>query len=221
MKPQSVVVTLSGKSGSGKDTVADIIDRKYGHRFCRYAFADSLKKTIATMFDLDAKIFYDTSLKNKKLDCYPFKSPRELMNDIGTDLFRKHYDENVWANITAKKIEKDRKYWELLYKHTNGGVPCSYYMITDLRFVNEAKVLSGLIRDDHNDKIIKVYVYRPDNELAVAKAGDTDVNQMESENSIPDRDSGFFDRIIVNDGNIFDLEKKVIEFIKDISEGDK
>ena len=48
-----LVLGLMGKAQSGKDTVADILEKDYG--FIRLAFADAVRRTADTIFNWDGE----------------------------------------------------------------------------------------------------------------------------------------------------------------------
>ena len=57
------------------------------------------------------------------------KTCRELMQFIGTDLFRNQLDDNIWVNIIKNKIESNKM---------------NKYVIADVRFDNEAEMIKSL-----------------------------------------------------------------------------
>ncbi len=79
---------LIGKAGSGKDTVADYLVKKYG--FVRYAFADKIR-------DIVIDLFPDEVVKGK---------PRRLLQTIGTSM--RQLDPDVWARYLVHRIEKEK-----------------------------------------------------------------------------------------------------------------
>lgn len=61
---EATLIGLSGKAGSGKDTMADYLSVNHG--FKRIAFADKLKEVCAELFNLPLGHFYHRDLKNEK-----------------------------------------------------------------------------------------------------------------------------------------------------------
>jgi dephospho-CoA kinase len=116
-----MLIVLSGRKGSGKDTVGEYLVQK---GFIRYAFADALKDI--------CKILY--SLSNEQLnghlkevvDQRYNKTPRELLQFTGT-LLRNNIHIDIWANIVKNKLLATR----------NANV-----VITDLRFQNELDIIN-------------------------------------------------------------------------------
>ena len=78
----------------GKDTNADLIALEYGYQ--KVNFANPLKEAYRHMFGLTDGQLYG-SLKETK-DDYWDASPRTLLQFIGTNLFRKQFNQNVWVS---------------------------------------------------------------------------------------------------------------------------
>ena len=120
------IIGLCGKAGSGKSTVAQYLQEKYG--FERIAFADSLKEML-----LKSGIVTPTDLVKKT----PYT--RFLLQRIGTDIVRNQISPDYWVNKTFVKIGK------LISKGKKKIV------IDDIRFLNEAELV-----DLYNGVIIKI-----------------------------------------------------------------
>ena len=148
-----MIVSISGKKLAGKDTFAEFLPN-----FKRYAFADALKKGCAKAFFLPEELFHDQKLKehpfiapivlddyhlNKLADVFGFethphyyltgrkvslKTPRELLQFVGTDLIRKTIDDNFWIDKTVEALRKETE----------------NVLIADSRFLNERKLLKSL-----------------------------------------------------------------------------
>lgn len=118
-----MIVAFTGKRGSGKNTAAQaLIDLG----FADLSFAAPLRAIAQMAYGVTYEEMGDTVLKEKVLDRYPFKSPRELLTYIGTEMFRVYIDD-TWVRALEREAAK----------HAN----C---VITDLRFLNEEKMLNGI-----------------------------------------------------------------------------
>jgi len=62
VKKERQIIGLSGKSQSGKDTVANILKNKFG--FHLISFADAVKELCSESFDIPIEYFYKTELKD-------------------------------------------------------------------------------------------------------------------------------------------------------------
>lgn len=138
------LIGLTGKSGSGKDTVGDYISSKYDCR--KMSFAARVKSLCSIVFDLPIKYFYDVKLKDTKHMKY-LKTPRELMQKFATDFIRDNIDEDFWVKKLENDIEGDS-------------------IICDVRFKNEIDMIrrhqgiiisiekDGVREDDHISEIV-------------------------------------------------------------------
>jgi len=123
-----VIIGMRGEMGSGKDTVGNYLVNNYG--FVRVAFADTLKEACKLIFQLTDEQVYG-NLK-EVIDPYWQHSPRELLQRVGTELFRdelpkhcKNISDNVWIRSIERQIQNLRK------------KGYTKFVITDVRFPNE------------------------------------------------------------------------------------
>ena len=123
-----MIIGITGRSQSGKDTITDILVKKYN--FVKISFADHLKKCVELIFNFSNDQMY--SSKKDIIDERYHKTPRELLQWFGTDIMRKQFDNNFWIN----QMKLDMK--------TN-------IVISDIRFKNEAEFIKK-----NNGVIIKV-----------------------------------------------------------------
>lgn len=121
------LIGLTGRAGSGKDTAAAYMVHR--HNFANVAFADPIRRAIRTIFRLDPMMF-DHPFKEQKLDSIG-KSPRELMQTLGTEWGRNCVHPDIWL-LTAREAIQDA--W-----HQGQSV-----VITDVRFENEAQMIREL-----------------------------------------------------------------------------
>lgn len=123
MKP--ILIGLTGKARSGKDTAADVLEHLYDFR--RYAFAGPLKKGLRAMLGLSID-HTDGYLKEHPIARFNDKSAREMLQTLGTEWGRTHVDENLWVNLGLYEWEKQSAEDRSL-------------VITDVRFDNEAEAI--------------------------------------------------------------------------------
>ena len=131
------LIGISGKAGSGKDTVADIILQQYPG--FKRAMAKPIKDAFEAVFGFDPD---SISRQEKETPFMGFHfSPRRAMQTLGTEWGRE-LDENVWLRLA--------------HRHYNSVFRKSgYLVIPDIRFKNEAAWLraqGGLL----------IHVERPD-----------------------------------------------------------
>lgn len=171
------IFCLSGKAGSGKDTAAEMMRRNlwgYGQRVLIIHNADLLK------FILEKFLHW-----NGQKDEYG----RELLQRVGTDIFRKRDpDWAVGFIVDMLHIFED--------KH-------DYVFIPDARFPNEIDVLKREF-----DNVVHVRVDRTDD---FESDSITDEQKAHiSETALDDRAP---DKILINNGNYSDFYWACMEFI--------
>ncbi len=119
-----LVFGLTGQARSGKDTLAGYLVDNHG--FVRIGLADPLREFVSLVTGLDPDSLMDGSIKEEPLDWLGGKSPRQLMQLLGTEFGRDMIDKDIWLKVAQRRIElaKDRG---------AAGV-----VISDVRFDNEA-----------------------------------------------------------------------------------
>ena len=135
---EKMIIGLTGKKQHGKDTVADVLVE---NGFLKLSFADPLKKICQQLFSLDESQLHDPTMK-EVVDPRWGKSPRQLFQEIGTDLFRKHYDDRIWIKLLLHEIGK----------HPDRNI-----VVSDARFQDECDALSDLQNSEevHIFKVVR------------------------------------------------------------------
>jgi hypothetical protein len=125
---EPLVIGIGHKKGVGKDTVANRLIDKHG--FIKISFADSLKEACRKIFHFnDAQLYGDLK---EVIDPNWGKTPREILQTIGSEAIRNHVDLDVWIKSLKIKI--------------NHLVECNpgrqlKFVVPDVRFPNEANAL--------------------------------------------------------------------------------
>jgi hypothetical protein len=115
---KTVVILISGKAGSGKGTVAQILDDKLkalDMDTMMYGFADPLKYIAKAFFGWNGE-------KDEK--------GRKLLQQIGA--VGRQYDENIWVTHFLNQLDKRA-----------GIFPKHFALISDWRFPNELNYLKS------------------------------------------------------------------------------
>lgn len=115
-----MIIGITGKAGSGKDTVGKIIVEQYS--FVRRAFATPIKQMLAAIGIHEPPREH----KESPLDGWGF-SYRRAAQLLGTEWGRALHDE-IWINAMSFELAKDAK----------AGL---HTVITDVRFENEAAMI--------------------------------------------------------------------------------
>jgi len=124
-----MIIGLSGYARTGKDTVAEILIRKYGYR--RIAFADKIKEALITLNPIVvpeiglhlAEYVNDFSWEVAK------NTPevRRLLQVMGTEVGRNLLSQDIWVEAALKDVRAGEK-----------------IVLTDVRFPDEADAVKWL-----------------------------------------------------------------------------
>lgn len=171
-----MLIGLTGPAGCGKDAVAGII-RNRCPGVEQYAFADPIRRALQAMFrradERTVAALMSPELKESPLPRIG-ASPRRLMQTLGTEWGREIVDGDLWVILAEQ------------YLQSSPGVD---FVISDVRFVNEAV----MIRKNG------VEVWR-----IAGRAKDVEAHQSEA--GIPET---YISDVIDNSGSLTDLELAV------------
>jgi hypothetical protein len=137
-----VIIGICGFQGAGKDTFADYLVSKYN--FIKFSFATATKDILADIFEWDRKMLEGDTIESRNFreTVDPWWSaklsidnltPRKVLQLIGTDLFRKHFNDEIWVHIVERKIIQ-----------TLQSDPSKRIIVSDCRFSNEITMLKNL-----------------------------------------------------------------------------
>lgn len=222
-----MVIGISGRLGSGKDTVGKIIqyltaedvgadclkriraglsiDGHHNSTFENKKFAGKLKLIGSILSGVPVENFEDQEFKKLPMSLDWEMTYREFLQKLGTEAMRDGLHKNVWVNA----LFADYKYYEK-YNHAfskdgvNYGNRTLHYpdwLITDMRFPNEMDAV--ILREG-----ITIRVNRPVHALSEEN------NAVQLHPSETALDNSEFHYIIDNDGSFEDLMKKVEEILK-------
>lgn len=183
-----MIIGLTGKRLSGKDTAGAYLVEHYG--FERVAFADKLKEGVAALFDITREEVDE--YKGQENDGIPYAEVIlqvgsneyswtwvEFLQRFGTDMGRKVWGWDFWVNLAfVDPVE---------FYHAREHYDDRNIVVTDVRFDNEAERIIKL-----GGTIIRLI--RP----VVDEAHD----KHESEDGISDH---FVEYDLHNDGNLDEL----------------
>lgn len=126
----AMIIGILGNIGSGKDTVAEILIQEFS--FHRISFASTLKDACASIFSWDRQALEGLNDESRQwresIDVWwanrldiPHLTPRWVLQNIGTDVMRKHFHPDIWIASVERQIN-----------NTDGNI-----VISDVRFLNE------------------------------------------------------------------------------------
>jgi len=196
------LISLTGLANSGKSTISNYLINNYN--FIELSFAEPLKQIVKILFNFnneEEKYLYDNNYKQIIIPRIGY-SGRELLQKIGTELFRNKFNDvlpfknepeicqetrnvskNIWINILNNKIQN------ILNNNTYDGI-----IVSDCRFDDEYEFLKSYNFTTY--KIIKPDIVKINNHI--------------SENGCK------YDIIINNDGSLIDLYNKINELVKNM-----
>ena len=144
-----VIIGVLGFKGSGKSTFGKYIQNKYKYK--ELSFASSLKDAISPIFGWDRQKLEGISQQDREFreteDVFWAErlgvkcTPRWVMQNLGTDVIRKYFNNNIWIYSLERKLE------EIKNKEN--------VVITDVRFPDEIDFLK-------RKGAILVYIERED-----------------------------------------------------------
>ncbi len=125
------IIALCGLEGSGKNTAADLL---VSHGFTPVSFAKALKEAVSVIFGWPANMLEGATPESRQWreEVDPFWSkalgrpdltPRKVLQEVGTNVMRDHFDKRIWILSLRRRIES-----------VSGDI-----VITDCRFPEEAE----------------------------------------------------------------------------------
>lgn len=198
-----MIIGLSGYAKSGKDTVAEMIKDIQKPDWKIKKFSGKLKTIASLLTGIPADKFEDQEFKQSYLGAewsYPVDIPnhgaeewdmsvREFLQRLGTDAVRDGLHTNAWVNaLMADYLEEDKV--EKLGDYVSRVTPASKWIITDVRFPNEAHAIK-----DRGGVIVRI-----------DRPGIAPVNAHPSETALDNWD---FDYKIANVSDLVSLRQTV------------
>jgi hypothetical protein len=132
------VILISGCKRSGKDTVANRLMERMSGICEKISFADPLREICSIAFGFTPE-HYGDDLKEVVVPEWKM-SPRDALIKVGTELFRKQVDPDIWVKATIQKMKKSS---------------AQYIFVTDARFHNELELVKSAFSDHQTYLIIR------------------------------------------------------------------
>ena len=188
-----MIIGLSGKKRSGKDTVAEYLCAQYG--FINYGFGDPIKEIARIMFQFSEEQLYGN--QKDMLDVTWGIKPREFFQKFGTEygqfILPDHHPE-VFEGINSRQfwVKCFWRWYQVKLKEN----PHLKVVISDVRFLHELTFIK-----EKGGYIIKV------NRNGILKDGHL------SEMEIDTLDKDDFNATIDNNGTLAELHSKIIDLL--------
>lgn len=171
------LVALSGAAGAGKTTVADYLVLHYG--YTRIKFAGPLKDMLRSIGLTHNEI--EGTAKQEPSEMLCGRTPRYVMQTLGTEWGRDLIGENLWVNLWQRRVTA--------FAAEN---PNAKFVVDDMRFANELEAIQQLGGT-------RITVHRP---TVSGVAGD-----HVSESSLPPDANAL---LVLNDGDLAQLHHRVL-----------
>jgi hypothetical protein len=130
--PNPRLIAFCGLAGSGKSTAADHLVKK--HHFRRLRFASPIKRMVRCLLNeagcglVESVEMVDGNLKEEPIASLGGKSPRYLMQTLGTEWGRDLVARDIWRQMLLAKVSRCLQAGQSV-------------VVDDLRFENEAEAL--------------------------------------------------------------------------------
>lgn len=173
-----MIIGLTGLAGSGKDTVAGHLIERYG--FEPISFAAPLYAAVGIITGMSYSELSDRDVKEKPIK-WLGRSPREILQSLGTEWGRKMIHENLWVMVAMHRVAE--------ITEDGGNV-----VITDVRFDNEAIAI----------KLAGGDIWKVDRPGVHTCVGDC--AEHESEKGVSE---ALVDHTVLNDKSLLDLNAQV------------
>jgi len=131
-----MLIGITGKSGSGKDEVGDILRTKYN--FAVTTFAYPIVKAVCDMLEVSIDKWDDRAWRNEPQPVYEV-TPRHMVQTLGTEWGRHNIKGTIWVDLAMARLD---------------ALPEKHIAVTDVRFRNEADRIRS---DDYDGHIIHVH----------------------------------------------------------------
>lgn len=174
------IFIVAGKARHGKDSTGTFIEKIYGDKKCiNLSFGSYIKEYAKKISDWDGS--EDTK-------------PRELLQELGTDVIRNKIDEHFFIKRLCDDIRVYSYYFDIA-------------IITDARFPDEIDTVRDMF-----DDVVVIKVIRPNFDSPLSSKQQA----HRTETALDDYNN--YDYVIMNDGSLEDLEKKVLDIVGEVDE---
>ena len=195
-----MIISITGKIGSGKDTIAEIIQQSTQLDWEVKKFAGKLKTIAELLCGVPKQNFESQEFKKTQMSEEWGMTYREFLQKLGTEALRSNLHENVWINALfsdykAKTVAVGTSEFDITEKDEFPN-----WIITDTRFPNEMDAVKS-----KNGLVIKV-----ERTLKLRKGYDTpnETDLHPSETSLDNYTE--WDYVIENNGTLEELRAKVM-----------
>ena len=193
-----MIISITGKIGSGKDTIADIIMQYTPyHDWEIKKFAGKLKVIAEILSGVPKINFEDQEFKKQDMGPEWGMTYRDLLQKLGTEAMRNGLHENVWVNALFADYGANTVAIGTNEFNITETDELPNWIITDCRFPNELEAVKT-----HKGITIKV----------IRDSGNTIGTTHASETALDDYTE--WDYVVDNNGSIEDLKTQVFSILE-------
>ena len=193
-----MIIGICGLIGSGKGTVADMLEQEHG--FTKVSFADSLKDAVAAVFGWPRHLLEGDTAESRswreQIDAWwanrlriPDLTPRLVLQQWGTEVCRVGFHDEIWIASMERKLDSNIN-----------------YVIPDTRFPNEINLIKKL-----GGQVWQVTRGKQPDWFEKYKVGGSPPNNIHASEWAWVRSK--FDQTIANDGVLAELKQTVVGLI--------
>ena len=197
-----MIIGISGKMGSGKDTLAEMISTLSSgeNQYMVKHYADKLKKIVSLLINVPVNLLNDQEFKKTNLSSDWGMTVRELLQKVGTDGLRNNVHENIWINsLYADYLPKGFSSMEEYLKSLQPGdfvkMDLPNWVIADVRFPNEATAVK-----EKGGILVRI---NRDLDITSDHASETSLDDWEK-----------WDYVVDNNGSKADLWQQAVSIIR-------
>lgn len=202
-----VLIGLVGQNRVGKDTLAEVLTKKYG--FKQYALADPIKKIAQILFDFNEEQL--NGCLKEEIDPKWNISPRQFYQQFGTEIMQ--YDIYKYLPSLEEKVPSRHLWVKIMEQWVKEQQTIGFnnIVISDIRFVHEAAsirdmngILIKITRNSNNNN---------DNDNDNDNKNETNIHlSQKTINDIPD---DWIDYSIQNNTSYDEYKNKINQYIQE------
>lgn len=131
-----MIIGITGRAFSGKDTAAQYLHQYYGFHWD--SFAAPIRQMAASLLGVPMTTLLDPEYKEKEISWLPEWTPRKIMQNCGTEWGRDLVHNQLWIRACLNRSKAFHN-----------------VVISDVRFDNEAEAI-------RKERGFIIHMYRPD-----------------------------------------------------------
>ena len=208
------IIGFSGLAGSGKDTAADILI-KNSCKFRKISFGDAVKDVASVSFGWNRELLQGDTVESRQF--------RETKDDFWSEALGKEFTPRLALQLIGTECFRntiDNAFWVYVVKHrlSNSDYDGTY-LITDVRFPNEVKMihdLGGVVYRVKRGELPAWYIDAQKYNLAKSKGEEVDLPETLKNIHVSERSLAGLcleDYTLYNNGTLEEYQQLVLNAI--------